>query len=283
MATQPESGSIAQEFAALLGYLQRNGCGFRSCLALDATPRGVAFRYDIHRRDLPAAHDFLALHLRVGIPATFFLLWDYSPLERKRLDQFLGFAAKAKAPVEIGLHDSPVDAWLIESDFAGDRKAYVVWTQSAALPEWLAGLVARPDELAAFHAQVLERFVARVERTRQLFGPVAAVASHGGQLGQRLRRDAERLAPDIAALLRSLVARGWLTPERIAAAGLAADVENYGHDRTQVSDGGGKLVAMAGKLRDALAQDRAIQILLHPYTWDGAERDAELSALLKEN
>ena len=140
MATQPESGLIAQEFAALLGYLRRSGCSFRACLALGGTPRGVAFRYDIHRRDLPAAHDFLALHLRVGIPATFFLLWDYSPLERKRLDQFLGFAAKAKAPVEIGLHDSPVDAWLIESDFAGDRKAYVVWTQSAALPEWLAGL-----------------------------------------------------------------------------------------------------------------------------------------------
>ena len=85
-------------------------------------------------------------------------------------------------------------------------------------------------------------------------------------------------------MLRSLVARGWLTPERIAAAGLLADVENHGHDGTQVSDGGGETGRdVAGKLRDAVAQDHAIQILLHPYTWDGAERDAELSALLKEN
>jgi hypothetical protein len=73
-----------------------------------------------------------------------------------------------------------------------------------------------------------------------------------------------------------------LTKERVAAAGLIADVESYrsGPRRAQVSDGGGKITALTQSLNRALAQERAVQILLHPYTWDGATRDAEFSALL---
>ena len=274
---------IARELSALLRFLRQKGCAFRPCVVLGEAPIacGVSFRYDIHLRDLPAAHDFLALHLDENIPATFFLLWDYSPAERKRLDDFCAFAAKARAPVDIGLHDSPVDAWLIESKFKNDRKAYVTWIRSGAAMEWFTALVRSPAELELLHVQVLERFVARVEKTKELFGPIVSVASHGGQIGQFRKRE-KSLNSEIVALLHSLEARGWLTKERVAAAGLIADVESYrsGPGRRQASDGGGKIATLAHNLNRALAEDRAVQILLHPYTWGGAERDAELSALL---
>lgn len=276
-------GFIAREFSALLRFLREEGCTFHGCIALGEAPtsRGVSFRYDIHLRDLAAAHDFLALHLGENIPATFFPLWDYSPAERKRLDGFRAFAAKSRAPTEIGLHDSPVDAWLIESKFENDRKAYVTWMGSGAAMEWFTMLVRSPAELELLHVQVLERFVARVEKTKELFGPITSVASHGGQIGQFLKRG-KTLSPEIVALLRVLEARGWLTKERVAAAGLIADVESYrsGPRRVQVSDGGGKIAAMARGLKEALAGDRAVQLLIHPYTWGGAARDAELGALL---
>jgi hypothetical protein len=277
------SALIAREFAALLRFLRGHGCSFHPCVALGEAPvpRGVSFRYDVHLRDLPAAHSFLALHRGEDVPATFYLLWDYSPVERKRLDQFCAFAAKVGAPVEIGLHDSPVDALLIESKFQNDRKAYVTWMRSGAAMEWLTALMRDPDALGNLHAQTLERFVVRVNKTKELFGPIVSVASHGGQIGQ-FRKSEKTLKPEIAALLRSLEARGWLTKERVTAAGLMADVESYrtGPSRAQASDNGGRIAALVRKLNQALADRDAVQLLLHPYTWDGATRDAEISALL---
>lgn len=278
---------IAREFDALTGFLRGAGCRFCGCegLARTPVPRGIAFRYDIHRRDLAAAYDFLALHLHENIPATFFLLWDYSPLERNRLAAFRDFAAKVRPPVELGLHDSPVDAYLIKTRFGHDRKAYVAWTQSADAVLWLSALLRNANDRDALNALVLEDFATRVQQTKELFGPVTTVASHGGQLGQVLTKGSQKLEPDIVSLLESLNARGWLTPERVTAAGLVMDVESFrtgGEINTQVSDTGGRLAAFARRLRRSLADGRAIQILLHPYTWAGAERDAELSVLLRD-
>jgi hypothetical protein len=270
---------IAREFDALLRFLQEQHCTFHGCLALGEAPvpRGISFRYDVHLRDLPAAPHFMELHLGAAIPATFFLLWDFSPDERRYFNEFRTLAQMARGCVEIGLHDSPVDAWLIESKFNNDRPAYVRWMRTSDAPEWFATFADDPAALETLHRDTLERFVARVERTKDLFGPIASVASHGGQIGRLLRREKHQ---DLACIpvLRSLEARGWLTTDRVRAAGLMADVESYrwGENRTQVSDGGGKIANLAHDLKQALAEDRAVQILLHPYTWDGAPRDADL-------
>jgi hypothetical protein len=123
-AAGQSSSLIAGEFSALLRFLREKECTFHPCVSLGEAPipRGVSFRYDIHLHDLPVAHDFLALHLSENIPATFFLLWDYSPVEKKHLGDFRTLAAKVLEPAEIGLHDSPVDAWLIESKFETTAK-----------------------------------------------------------------------------------------------------------------------------------------------------------------
>lgn len=274
---------IAREFGALLQFLRARNCTFHGCVALGETPRpcGISFRYDVHLRDLPAAPYFMKLHLDASIPATFFLLWDYAPEERNHLGEFRTLAQMARKPVEIGLHDSPVDAWLIESKFNNDRRAYVRWLRSADAPTWFAALADDPVALETLHRQTLERFIRRVENTRQLFGPITSVASHGGQIGRLLTRQRHAKQPETP-LLRVLESRAWLTKERIAAAGLIADVESYrwGAQRTQVSDGGGKIAVLAHDLKRALAEDRAVQILLHPYTWGGASRDAELREAL---
>lgn len=280
---RPSRSLIAREFDALLQFLRERDCTFHGCVVLgeEPTPRGISFRYDVHLRDLPAAPYFMKLHLDASIPATFFLLWDYAPEERHHLNEFCVLARMAHGPVEIGLHDSPVDAWLIESKFNNDRRAYVRWLRSADAPTWFAALADDPVALETLHRQTLERFIRRVENTRQLFGPITSVASHGGQIGRLLTRQHHAKQPETP-LLRVLESRAWLTKERIAAAGLIADVESYrwGAQRTQISDGGGKIASMAQSLKQALAENRAIQILLHPYTWDAAARDTDLREAL---
>ncbi len=190
-----------------------------------------------------------------------FCFGDYSPLERTRLDAFKSFAAKVRAPAEFGLHDSPVDAYLIKDKFRDDRKAYVAWTQSDSAVEWLAALCRAPQELETLNVRVFEDFAARVEQTKKIFGPTRAVASHGGQLGQMLKKGGAQIKPDITALLQSLSARGWLTPQRVTAAGLISDVESFqsGTNNAQISDMGGKLSAFVRRLRSALSERRAVQ------------------------
>jgi hypothetical protein len=260
---------LAGQFGELLHLLKANACSFHDCTALARapTPHGIAFRYDIHLRDLAPAHDFLAFHTRENIPATFFLMWDYSRAERQRLKAFLAFAKKVKPPVEIGLHDSPVDAFLIETKFSGNARAYRRWTASPEAIEWLKTFVAQPDQLAAFHAEVLERFRMRVRQTREHFGNVTAVAAHGGELVQSLR--ARNLEPQLRELAAGLFAPNWLTPERVAAAGLDTNVESAKRTRgwKEVSDLGGSRIAMMQKIEQALATGNAVQALLHPYAW----------------
>jgi hypothetical protein len=267
----------ARQFEDLLELLRANNCSFHSCTALGAAPApcGVAFRYDIHLRDLKPAHDFLAFHLRENIPATFFLMWDYSNDERKHLEDFLRFAKKVKPPIELGLHDSPVDAYLIETRFSGDVYAYRRWAESDEILSWLESIAAQPDLLVALNADALEHFKSRVRRTREHFGYITTVASHGGQLGQCLRGRMPVLQPPIRALATDFIARNWHTPERVAAAGLDADVESYAKrvpGLKQVSDGGGPRMPMMAEIRRLLAQDSALQLLIHPYIWSIRER-----------
>src|SRR3954468_14934353 len=79
-----EEGPLVREADALLSFLRRSGCSFYPCSTLvrNAIPMGVAYRYDIHARDIPGGRLLAEFHRRHKIPATFFLLWDYSPFER---------------------------------------------------------------------------------------------------------------------------------------------------------------------------------------------------------
>ncbi|HEY5239592.1 MAG TPA: hypothetical protein VIJ62_14515 [Rhizomicrobium sp.] len=262
---------LARQFGDLLQLLKANDCSFHSCTALGGTPvpGGVAFRYDIHLRDLDPAYDFLAFHLRENIPATFFLMWDHSRTERSRLKNFLIFAKKVKKPVELGLHDSPVDAFLIEAKFSGDAKAYRRWAASDDAIAWLETLAATPELLTHFHADALELLKRRVQRTCEHFGNIAAIAPHGGELVQGLRERMATLKPASREIATSLFAQNWLTQERVVAAGLTANVEYSKRVPTwkEVSDRGGSRIVMQKKIEQALASGNAVQALLHPNAW----------------
>jgi hypothetical protein len=262
---------LAQQFDTLLHLLKTNNCSFHSCAALGSNPipYGVSFRYDIHLRDLAPAHDFLALHLREQIPATFFLLWDYSRTERARLKQYLAFAAKVKPPVTLGLHDSPTDAFLIETKFSGDAKAHRRWTASNEVIAWLEDMAAQPEHLAAFHAGALEHLKMRVRRSCEHFGNVNTSAAHGGELVQNLRARLPGLEPPLRELATSLFAPNWLTPVRASEAGLMANIDNYGGRPSwkEESDGGGSRHRLMERIARTLSGGRALQILIHPYAW----------------
>jgi hypothetical protein len=277
---------VAQrEFSSLLFFLRRHNCTFHSCEALirNPIPRGVSFRYDIHVRDLPGSAAFVDLHNNEKIPGTFFLFWDYSKLERDHFSDFMGLAGRITAPLQIGLHDSPVDAHLIQERFDGDRRAYLSWLKSDAMIDWVRFLLARPAELAALNDRVMSDLHRRVSESRRHFGQISAVASHGGELNQVVRPLLGELEPRIGALARQL-GRTWLTPERIKSAGLMINVDGHGQERKgwrEQSDGGGVIAKMTRRIQQYILEEKsALQILIHPYTWSGGKRDAELSALL---
>jgi hypothetical protein len=276
---------LEREFTALVDFLRRSGCSFHECVELadNPVPRGVAFRYDVHLRDIPGCFSFIDLHRHHNIPATFFLFWDYSSIERARLGKFLELKNRISRPLDIGLHDSPADAYLVRTKFDGDRRAFQKWLQSPSAVEWFGKLSAAPDELARLNEAIFTEFKARVERTKEIFGPITTVASHGGELAQNLRSRLATLGPG-AGVARSLFAKAWLTPERAAAAGLAPTVDRFGRHPpgwTELSCNGGEIANLANTLRRyILVKNSAVQLLLHPYTWAGARRDAELSHAL---
>jgi hypothetical protein len=284
-ATVSAPDFIADELTALATSLRQSGCTFQSCIALGSNPEplGISFRYDVHVRDIAACHAFIEAHRAQHIPATFFPFWDYSQLEHDYLGQFRKLAAKITRPLEIGLHDSPVDAYILQTHFRGDRGACWAWLSKDAI-EWIASLAADESRLEEFNSAVLKSFVKRVRRTEELFGPISTVACHGGDLLQILRDRLDRLDPDVARVAQSLFAKSWLTPDRISAAGLAASVDDFGRSGgkwRQVSDGGGTIRQMVQRIQNFLDRKMAVQILLHPFTWDAAKRDSELSRLLR--
>jgi hypothetical protein len=276
---------LFREADALLDFLRRTGCSFHRCADLypNPVPHGIAYRYDVHVRDIPGCHAFMEFHARRQLPATFFLLWDYSPAERSRGADFLHLRDRVDGPLEIGLHASPVDAFLIWNKFGGDRRAYAKWAASQDVLSWLGSFARRPEELDDFNRAVLHDFVERVERTKTQLGPVSLVAGHGGELGQSLRKKMARFRPAVREVALNLRARHWLTPDRLAAAGLLACVDRNNHSSDgwfEASDDGGMITKMARVLGRRLDDAAAVQLLLHPYTWAGGKRDAELSSVL---
>lgn len=280
------SRTLLQEAQALLDFLKRSGCTFHSCTSLYTTPlpRGISYRYDVHARDIPGCRAFIDFHVSHQIPATFFLFWDYSPFERRHFPDYMKLASRISAPLEIGLHDSPVDCFLIQHRFGGNRRAYARWAASDDAVVWLAHLVNDSEEMARLNAGAMADFERRVARTRGLFGDVRLVAGHGGELGQALRKKLRSLDKPLADMARSLRARYWLTLERVRAAGLEACVDR--NDDTpagwrEASDDGGEIAKMVRRLKQRLfVEGAATQILIHPYTWAGAKRDSEFSQLL---
>jgi hypothetical protein len=276
---------IAREFSALVDFLRECGCTFHSCSELGAkpVPRGISFRYDVHSRDLPGAFVFAELHRQQGIPASFFLFWDYSRLEHVYCRDYLKLNAMLSPPLEAGLHDSPVDAYLLRSMFQGDSTNYEAWLRSPESLDWFLRLAEDRSELEALNGSVFEMFQGRVQRARKLFGPMRTIAAHGGAIGQQWRPQLPTLGP-AAEIVRGLFARNWLTPERLSAVGLDAAVNAYGEfvqGWIQCSCAGGRILSMAKCMRRALLQrDSAVQILLHPYTWTGARRDSDLREAL---
>jgi hypothetical protein len=246
-------------------------------------PRGISFRYDVHLRDIPGCFSFIDLHRRHNLPATFFFFWDYSPVERARLEKFLELKEQIAKPLDIGLHDSPADAYLVRTKFGGDRRAFQKWLQSSAAVEWFEKLSAAPEELSALNDAIFAEFKTRVEKTREIFGPIATVAAHGGELAQNLRGRIATLGSG-AEVARNLFAKAWLTPERAAEAGLEPTVDRFGRHPpgwTELSCNGGEIANLASTLRRyILVKNSAVQLLLHPYTWAGARRDVELSHAL---
>lgn len=280
-----------QEAVALIEHLHRQKCSFFSCsnLGNSPTPRGVSFRFDVHARDIFGAYGFLAALYRRNIPGTFYLLADYSSDERARFAEFRNLVRSIRSPMEIGLHDSPVDAYLISQKFGGVAIDYWRWLQSEKSLQWLTRLAVSPSDQKSFHREVMDAFSNRVLWTKKQFGEFNTMASHGGEINQMFRKRLPELGVT-GEFISSLFAENWITDERLAQVGLDADVEQFRKKAPllyQVTDGGGQIKRMMDNINMfVVGRNRAVQILIHPYTWagplghSGGTRDGEISVLL---
>lgn len=286
LAARADAAAFARfEFDALLDHLEQQGARFHPCEDLGETPQplGVSFRYDLHQRDIAGAYVFLEAHRRRNIPATFFLLWDYTDHELGHLEEYKEFARFLQGPARIGLHDSPGDVYLLQHFAGGNRAQYNRWLASPDALAWFTATATDPEARAAFERDILAHFTRRVARTRELFGPCRTMSAHGGELHRAYRARLPDLDPAVAAFVRSLFAEQFGTPERLSAAGLVADVERYKHTAPgwhQVSDGAGNITRM---MEEAFAHGdakTARQFLIHPFTWHGGTRDTEITSML---
>ena len=179
----------ATEFLSLVKSLEQRSLTFCSVsdLRLYATSgRGASFRYDIHARDIEKAHDFAHEHAATKIPATFFLQIDYSAIERAQISRFVELAESVvQLGLEVGLHPSPVDSYLIWSRFGGDPRQYANWLRNEGI-EYIHHLSEDKARLENLNREIEDHFGDLVARAKASIGPFNRVASHGGELNQIL-------------------------------------------------------------------------------------------------
>lgn len=264
----------ATEFHSLVKSLQERSLTFCSVsdLRTYATKGlGASFRYDIHVRDIAKAHDFAQEHASAKIPGTFFLQIDYSVIERAQAGKFVELAQFVReSGLEVGLHPSPVDSYLIWSRFGGESRQYANWlrNEGAGYIDYLC-----EDKLhrESLNREVEEHFRDLVTRARSLIGPFSLVASHGGELNQILRPKRESMSPQWGEVLGALLAPGWLTPKRLLPLGLTGDAQQFLTTALrQCTDRGGGYRLMEDSLA-RIRRDLSLQVLIHPYGWGGVK------------
>jgi hypothetical protein len=276
----------ARELALLIGFLQQNRCTFVGRLERGALPqpRTIMLRYDVYPADLRAAPVFVRIHREHGIPAAWFLPSGHTGSDPTKRADYLRLIKEIESPSHVGLLDVPAESFLITQRFAGNKKAFAAWLHSNDALEWLKDLAQTPERQAELNASILKAFVARVKTAKEIFGPLAAVAAGRGPLVGALQDRVALLDSPALAAMRSLSPAAWLTPDRVSAAGLELNVDDFKHSLPHwhlVSDEGGKVRAMVETLRRyVLIENTATQILLHPQTWSGGWRDAGFSDLL---
>jgi precorrin-6B methylase 2 len=276
----------AQEFEVLINYFISRGYTFVDGVEQGINPvkKTVSFRYDIHHRDLYCGYGFLSQHTS-DIPATFYLLFDYSKHEREHRNDFDLFAGKVRSSwenIKLGFHDSPVDNYLIEEFADGHSPKYRKWLRSEKCIRFFSQLYEAPMILQALHTKVEERFIANVTRMRERYGSLNSMASHGGQLSQILRPQVAALG-EVGYLISSLFSENWINADRLHRAELLADIEKFKRLnplRVNVTEAGGKIVAMIKNIKRFVSEEKAINILIHPATWGKDIRDGEISTLL---
>jgi len=280
----------AGEFRHLLGYLDERNYLIVDCLdqSRSCAARTVSFRYDIHLRDIHCAHGFLQVHRERACAGTFFLLHDYSTRERASERDFIDLAEQVRtakdagAGVELGLHDSPVDRYLLWRFADGDERRFVTWVSTGGAVDFFRQLANSDAESRAFNAAVLDNFVKTVRVAREVLGNFQLSAGHGGKLGQLLRPRLTELG-ELGAFVREYFAENWMTPAVLSAAGLSGDVERFKREVPAVAgvtEGGGRLTVMCERLACYTNAARPLLALIHPATWGGQPRDGEWSRLL---
>src|SRR5258706_6125544 len=190
-ATADTSRAFAgSEFRHLLRHLASKDYGVTDCLVQnrEQAPRTISFRYDVHLRDVHCAHGFLDVHCERGVPGTFFLLHAYALVEQAHEADFVELANRIGAakgqgvPVELGLHDSPVDRYLTLRFADGDEGRYVAWLRNSDSVAFFRKLNELDSARSEFDAEVLAMFVQTVRLARQTLGDFQLSAGHGGSL-----------------------------------------------------------------------------------------------------
>lgn len=255
--------------------------------------RVVYLRHDIHEWDLAGAAGMMDIERTMGVGATYYLLWDYQGLERKRRPDFLALRNLAGPGHRFGLHCGLTDEYLYAVHY--QEKGDVLWVTTTnefvktplfrelADPSFLVSdpecqeLLIYPPENRLKHAFLRDmvRFAKartreHLEDMRHYFGDgVKTIATHGGCLSVSIA-DAYRADP--AHDGRFLATSEHFFDQRyLRSVGVLHSADNLykrHDDLTFVSDNPGKKELLDKELDEATGGGKAIILLIHPSLWE---------------
>lgn len=250
----------------------------------------VYMRHDVHARDISGAACMMDLENELGVGATYFLLWEYSDLEKAQRQNFLALKKLAGPNHRFGLHHSLVEEYIYSAYFQGqgpnltmkELKEFSnaplfeeIWNTKLRFtdPDWPKTVCyADPDKIESAALRKMVEFThgrlrEHLTGMRHHFGEVTTIAAHGGALGdlanaQRKswsRAESENLCSEYLFSKRFLSEQGIL---------FEAYQLPRQYDLPALSDNDGRWDLLEKQLDNALKRGKAFSILIHPYLWE---------------
>lgn len=270
MALRPYFAHWHLQYVALLRVFQAFGYQFKSFNDYklgDEAERYCFMRFDIHVRDLPGMYGFWDINSAFGVPATYYLHWDYGQYERDAATDFLNLAKFND--IKLGLHLSPFDSWLMNSRFDGNEDGCFRWLLSTAGKDYLNDLVSNERLWSDILTKTQQELVRLCASFKKSFPKGSGFAAHGGALIQSLYRTIPE-NPALARFSDELVAEKFLTEGRVQKLGLGRDCERLANETGmfKLTDVGGAVSAdqFISNIIEAVSSGRAVSFLTHPQT-----------------
>lgn len=196
--------SLNKEYISLLAYIRDHGYQFRSLENFEknidregkytVSGRFAYIRYDIHIVDLPYAFGIAKIHEELKVPATFYIMWDYSKAHISLREQFLALRKLNPDYIYFGLHVAPTTSWFLKEYLDPNNITVSAYLKSQDFLDYIQNLKQEVDnngaagpELKRIQEGTDDILKSLSESFREHFPDVTTISGHGHPLSAHLR------------------------------------------------------------------------------------------------